>query len=141
MAKTVLLAVDINSEETSKAPLAAALDLVQDGGVLHVVAVLPDFGMAQVSTFFPAGFEHKAIDHFTHSLADWVKTHVPKGVDVHPHVAHGTIYDEVVKAGDRLDVDVIVIGSHRHALRDYLVGPNAERVVRHSGRSVYVARS
>ncbi len=141
MAKTILLAVDIDNEETSKAPLAAALDLARDGGVLHVVAVLPDFGMAQVSTFFPAGFEHKMIDRFTHSLADWVKTHVPKGVEVHPHVAHGTIYDEVVKAGDRLDVDVIVIGSHRPVLSDYLVGPNAERVVRHSGRSVYVARS
>ena len=141
MAKKILLAVDINNDETSKAPLAAALDLAHDDSVLHVVGVLPDFGLAQVSQYFPEGYEHKMIDEFSHRLAEWVKTHVPKGVDVHPHVAHGTIYDEVVKAADKLDVDVIVIGSHRHALRDYLVGPNAERVVRHSNKSVYVARS
>ncbi|SPH24440.1 Universal stress protein UP12 [Defluviimonas aquaemixtae] len=141
MARKILLAVDINNEEANKAPLAAALDLAHDGGVLHVVSVLPDFGFAQVSQYFPEGYEHKMIDEFTHSLAAWVKSHVPEGVEAHPHVAHGTIYDEVVKAGDKLGVDVIVIGSHRHALRDYLVGPNAERVVRHSNRSVYVARS
>ena len=141
MAKRILLAVDINNEETSKAPLSAALDLVQKDGVLHVVGVLPDFGMAQVSTFFPEGYEHKMIDEFTHSLAEWVKPHVPKGVEVHPHVAHGTIYDEVVKAADKLEVDVIVIGSHRPALSDYLIGPNASRVVRHAKQSVYVARS
>lgn len=141
MAKKILVAVDINNEETSKAPLAAALDLAHDDSVLHVVSVLPDFGNAQISQYFPEGYEHRMIDDFTHRLAEWVETHVPAGIETHPHVAHGTIYDEVVKAADRLGVDVIVIGSHRPALSDYLIGPNASRVVRHARQSVYVARS
>ena len=64
MAKTILLAVDINNEETSKAPLAAALDLAHDGGVIHVVCVVPDFGLPQVSGFFPEGYEQKMLHKF-----------------------------------------------------------------------------
>lgn len=141
MAKTILLAVDINNEETSKAPLAAALDLARDGGTLHVVCVVPDFGLPQVSGFFPDDYEKKMLAKYGDALAAWVKAHVPEGVKAKSHVAHGTIYVEVVKAADKLGVDVIVIGSHRPALSDYLIGPNASRVVRHARQSVYVARS
>ncbi len=141
MAKKILLAVDINNEETSKAPLAAALDLAHEDSVLHVICVVPDFGLPQVSGFFPEGYEKKMLDAYGDALAGWVKAHVPGHLTCKAHVAHGTIYVEVVKAADKLDVDVIVIGSHRPALSDYLLGPNAARVVRHARQSVYVARS
>lgn len=141
MAKKILLAVDINNQETSKPPLAAALDLAHGGGEIHVVCVVPDFGLPQVSGFFPEGYEKKMLDKYKDALASWVKTHVPEGVRAKAHVAHGTIYVEVVKAANKLGVDVIVIGSHRPALSDYLLGPNAARVVRHARQSVYVARS
>ncbi|MEP3300223.1 MAG: universal stress protein, partial [Pseudoruegeria sp.] len=36
--------------------------------------------------------------------------------------------------------DLIVIGAHRPDFKDYLLGPNAARVVRHSECSVYVVR-
>ena len=35
----------------------------------------------------------------------------------------------------------LVVGSHRPAMKDYLLGTNAARVVRHAGRSVLVARN
>jgi nucleotide-binding universal stress UspA family protein len=33
-----------------------------------------------------------------------------------------------------------VVGAHRQDLKDYLLGPNAARVVRHADCSVYVVR-
>jgi len=33
-----------------------------------------------------------------------------------------------------------VLASHRPDLKDYLLGPNAARVVRHADRSVFVVR-
>jgi len=36
--------------------------------------------------------------------------------------------------------DLIVVGSHRPAMKDYLLGTNAARVVRHARCSVLVAR-
>ncbi|ADZ69528.1 universal stress protein [Polymorphum gilvum] len=140
MPRTILLPVDLSVEKTWRRPLAEALDMLRDGGVLHVVSVLPDFGMPAVGGFFRKGFEKEALHAFGVALADWVKTNVPDGVEVHPHVLHGSIYDEILRAADKLNVDVIVIGAHRPELRDYLLGPNAARVVRHARQSVYVVR-
>jgi nucleotide-binding universal stress UspA family protein len=138
--RDILLPVDLGARESWEKPLAEALALIGPEGRLHVVSVLPDFGMAQVGAFFRKDFERDALKAFGKALAEWTDTHVPAGVDVHPHVLHGTIYDEILRAANRLKVDVIVIGAHRPALRDYLLGPNAARVVRHAACSVYVVR-
>lgn len=141
MSKTILLPVDINHPKAEHKSLKEALPLLGDGGVLHVVSVAPSFGMAQVSGFFPDQFEKEHLAEFGKQLSAWVKEHVPDGVTVKPHVLHGTIYDEILRAADELDVDLIVMGAHRPELSDYLLGPNAARVVRHANQSVYVVRS
>ena len=53
---------------------------------------------------------------------------------------NGTIYDEILAVADEIGADLIVMASHRPALRDYLLGPNAARVVRHAKQSVLVVR-
>ncbi len=55
-------------------------------------------------------------------------------------MAHGTIYQEILSAARKIEVDLIVMASHRPALEDYLLGPNAARVVRHADCSVLVVR-
>ena len=56
------------------------------------------------------------------------------------HVAHGSIYHEIMRLADELGCDAIVLVAHRPELRDYLLGPNASRVVRHANQSVLVVR-
>jgi nucleotide-binding universal stress UspA family protein len=56
-------------------------------------------------------------------------------------VAHGaSIYAEILGVAEEADADLIVVGSHRPAMKDYLLGTNAARVVRHARCSVLVAR-
>ena len=141
MPKTILLPVDLNDPEAAKRPLAEALVLLGAGGVLHVASVMPEFGLAQVSGFFREGYEGDMLRAWGDRLRTWVATEVPDAVEVHPHVLHGTIYDEILRAADRLGVDLIVMGAHRPELSDYLLGPNAARVVRHAKQSVYVVRT
>ena len=38
------------------------------------------------------------------------------------------------------NIDLIIMASHRPELQDYLLGPNAARVVRHANCSVLVVR-
>ena len=141
MARTVLMPVDLSDENSWRRALAEALAMLRThGGVLHVVSVLPDFGMALVGNYFRPDYEKEALKSFGAALADWVTEHVPDDIEVHPHVLHGSIYDEILRAADKLKADVIVIGSHRPELKDYLLGPNAARVVRHAKQSVYVVR-
>jgi nucleotide-binding universal stress UspA family protein len=142
MFKTILLPIDLSAPHSWSKALPAALRLCQpeDGGVLHVLTVVPDFGMSVVGTFFEPGFEEKALHKVGEDLTDWVAEHVPASVEVHPHVTHGRVYDQIIMAADKLQVDAIVMASHTPELSDYLLGPNAARVVRHARQSVFVVR-
>jgi nucleotide-binding universal stress UspA family protein len=142
MFKTVLLPIDLSAPSSWEKALPAALRLCQpeDGGVLHVITVVPDFGMSVVGSYFEPGFEEKALHQVGEALAIWANEHIPDVVEVHPHVVHGRVYDQIILAADRLKVDAIVMGSHRPELTDYLLGPNAARVVRHAKQSVFVVR-
>ncbi|WP_284263631.1 universal stress protein [Roseicyclus amphidinii] len=141
MFKTVLLPIDLSAPPSWSRALPAALRLCDaEGGVLHVLTVVPDFGMSVVGSFFESGFEEKALHKVGEAMTAWVDAHVPDAVEVHPHVMHGRVYDQIITAADRLDVDAIVMASHTPELSDYLLGPNAARVVRHARQSVFVVR-
>lgn len=139
MPRTILLPVDVSSPPTWEHALPQALAMA-DGGALHVITVVPNFGTSLVGSYFSEGFAERALHDVGQALADWVNIHVPEAQEVHPHVTIGRIYDEIIRAADRLKADTIVIGSPPADLPDYLLGPNAARVVRHARQSVYVVR-
>ena len=66
---------------------------------------------------------------------------MPDGTSVSQSVRQGTVYREILAEADAVGADLIVMGSHRPELKDYLLGPNAARVVRHAQTSVLVVRS
>ena len=141
MFKSILLPIDLSSKASWVKALPAALSMVRNyGAKLHVVSVLPDFGMTIVSGYFKEGYEDQAMADFGRKLAEWVEENIPDDVDVHPHVLHGTISAEILRAAKKLSSDIIVLASHRPELSDYLLGPNAARVVRHASQTVLVVR-
>ncbi|RNC91291.1 MAG: universal stress protein [Oricola sp.] len=141
MFKTVLLPIDLSADASWKKALPAALRLSKpENPVLHVVTVMPDFGMSVVSGYFDKDFEDKALREVGEKLTEWVRVNVPDDIEVHPHVMHGRVYDQIITAADKLDVDAIVMASHTPELSDYLLGPNSARVVRHAKQSVFVVR-
>ena len=141
MFKSILLPIDLASEASWSKPLNLAVELAaNNGGVLHVMSVLPDFGMSIVGSYFDKDFEKKALMDMTGQIKSWVSSNVPEGVKAEAHVAHGAIYHEIMRLADTLDCDAIVLAAHRPELRDYLLGPNAARVVRHAKQSVLVVR-
>ncbi len=141
MYKDILLPVDLNHKSSWEKALPVALEYCRAFGArLHVMTVLPDFGMSIVGSYFPEGFESKHRDELNRQLHALVAENVPKDVNVQHIVAEGTPYKEILTTAEQIGADLIVMASHRPELQDYLVGPNAERVVRHSKRSVLVVR-
>ena len=120
--------------------IQAAQEVITDGDTLHVVCVVPDYGMSVVGSFFPADHEQQAIAKAKEALHAFTDAHVREGVPVQHIIAHGNVYEEILRAAGTVSADLIVVGSHRPELKDYLLGPNASRVVRHSKRSVLVVR-
>lgn len=141
MYNRILLTVDLNDESSWRRALPTALEYCRAfDATLHLLTVVPDFGMTVVGQFFPEGYADKAVAQAKTELRDFAAKHVPAGVKVRQVVAYGTIYREILEAARKVDADLIVIASHRPELKDYLLGPNASRVVRHAKRSVLVVR-
>ena len=51
-----------------------------------------------------------------------------------------SIYAEILEVAEEAKADLVVVGSHRPAVKDYLLGTNAARIVRHARCSVLAAR-
>lgn len=141
MFSTLVIPIDIEHESSWIKALPAAARLARDNGArLHVVAVVPPFGSSLVGGFFSDDFERKVMDKARSDLAEIVSGADLGGVEPGLHVAHGTIYEEILRAADSLGADLIVLAARRPELKDYLLGPNAARVVRHASQSVFVVR-
>jgi nucleotide-binding universal stress UspA family protein len=141
MFSKILLAVDLNQSKGKRRAAEAAVQLVRTNGAeLHILNVLPDNGMAMVSAALGADHSAKIHAETEAALAAWAAETLPSDITATPHVATGTIYDQIIQAAETFGCDAIVIGAHRPELKDYLVGPNAARVVRHAAQSVFVIR-
>lgn len=141
MFSAILLPVDLADQASAARPLALATLLARQGGAtLHVITVVPDFGMSIVGAYFDADFEQRALAEATRQLDAWAAEALPKDITTEAHVAHGRIYQQILHAADSLGCDAIVLGAHRPEFSDYLLGPNAARVVRHARQSVMVVR-
>ncbi|SDF43786.1 MULTISPECIES: universal stress protein [Thalassobaculum] len=141
MFSDILLAVDLTSPETQRKAVAAAVGQAKAfGSRLHVVTVVPEFNSGIVAGFFPKDFEGKALEATREQLHAYCEKMIPADVKLQHVVAHGTIYQEIVKAAQRTNCDLIIMASHRPELSDFLLGPNAARVVRHAACSVMIIR-
>lgn len=141
MYKSILLPVDLGDKSSwAKAlPVAVALGK-QHGAKIHLLTVIPDYGMSIVGSYFPKDFEEKARSSSQAELNKLVAENIPGDIPAEAHVGRGTIYKEIMTAADNQGCDLIVLASHRPEMSDYLLGPNSSRVVRHANQSVFVVR-
>lgn len=143
MTNPVLCAVDVsNGQEDLKIIQAAARLADLDGVGLDVVAVVPDFGMSTVGSFFGKDHHDKMVAEAKLHLNELVVAALDedRNKKVRHVIATGRAYEEVLKLAEKSKPSLIVVGSHKADLTDYLLGPNAARVVRHAKCSVYVVR-
>ncbi|UWQ34681.1 universal stress protein [Leisingera sp. M527] len=143
MNKPVLCALELSDPASDEKVLTQAARLADlDGAQLDVVNVLPDFGESWVSGFFEEHHHQKAVKDTTQRLRDLcIKVLGEEGnAKVRHLVATGKAYQEILKVAETAGSGLIVIGAHKPDLKDYLLGPNAARVIRHSDCSVFVVR-
>lgn len=139
--KEILLAIDLEDKNSWEKALPFSICYAQAfDSKLHILTVLPDFGMSLVGQYFPADYEEKMRKKANKALHEFVNIHVPENVTVQNIVATGSVYETIVNMAAEIKADLIVLGAHRPELKDYLIGPNASRVVRHGHCSVLVVR-
>ncbi|SDW17593.1 universal stress protein [Litoreibacter albidus] len=143
MTGSVICAVDVsNGDEDINVIQQAARLASMDGKQLDVIAVVPDYGLSQVGNFFGKDHHDKVVVQARKHL----NALVTKALDAEQNakvrhvIATGRAYEEVLSLAKKTNASLIVVGAHKSDLADYLLGPNAARVVRHAKCSVYVVR-
>jgi nucleotide-binding universal stress UspA family protein len=143
MRNSVLCAVDISNGDDDINVIQKAAQLATlEGAQLDVIAVVPDFGISQVGSFFNKDHHEKMVEEAKAHL----NVVVSKALDseqnakVRHVIATGRVYDKVLGLAKKTNATMIVVGAHKADLADYLLGPNAARIVRHATCSVHVVR-
>ncbi len=142
MYRTILLAIDPTHDESWRGALPRAAALARaGGGTLHLAAVVPDFGMTLVGSYFPENFESDALKRARADLEAFAEREAPKDVEVVLHVGHGHVAEQVLAFAEATSADLIVIASRPpDRLRSLLVGSHAEQIVHAATTSVLVVR-
>lgn len=143
MFKTILLTIDLEHPASWEKALPAAMKLAKDwDATLHVLTVVPGYGSSIVAANFPADFEAKALQHAKSHLDDVLASAGEEAKGIVPHVGHGKVHDVILNTLTQTGADLVVMASHApDAVREFLVGSRADRVVRRSPVSVLVIRA
>ncbi|MGR3462567.1 MAG: universal stress protein [Roseovarius sp.] len=143
MTGPVLCAVDVSNPHRDDNVLRMAARLAAlDAAQLDVITVVPDYGMSVVGSYFDKDHHPRIEEDARQRLYDLVTEVL--GPDANDDVRHvvvtGNAYEEILRVARVDGAGLIVIGAHKPDFRDFLLGPNAARVVRHADCSVMVVR-
>ena len=140
MYKRIILAVDLAEPSPAPKGLPQALELAKfGGGELRLVNVQPVVP-ATFMEYVPADFDFEQNKRAQETLdAVIAGIDLPTGRKSAVSRAGG-IYHELLQEATDWNADLIVVGSHRPVMSDYLLGSNAKTIVRHAQCSVLVVR-
>jgi nucleotide-binding universal stress UspA family protein len=133
----ILLATD-GSENTTQATQAAVDILRRRGSEIHLIHVWHD-----VHTPHAHGFVKSELRRQGREILDKEVKRIEEqgGTVTRSHLREGRTFEEVLKLGDELEADLLVVGSRGHrGLRRMLVGSHSEDIVHHAHRPVLVVR-
>jgi len=141
MFRQILVPVDLSDKHSWRKALPVAVSLCETFQArLHLLSVVPEFGLPMVGQYFPEGYEAKVRQQVAKQLKDFAAEQVPDAIRCQRIIAEGKVYQEILHGAQKVGADLIVMGSHRPELKDFLLGPNADKVVRHARISVMVVR-
>lgn len=140
MYKRIILAVDLAEPTQDPKGLEQALELAKmGGGLLRLVNVQPVIP-ATFLEYVPVDFDQEQAKRAKDAL-DAILAAVDLPAERKSVVARaGGIYHELLQEAAEWSADLIVVGSHRPVMADYLLGSNAKTIVRHAQCSVLVVR-
>jgi nucleotide-binding universal stress UspA family protein len=139
--KNILFTVDFEHVASWEKALPVALHEARTAGAqLHVMTVVPEVAVPALMQAGPFDYEAQLVPKAKDALEQFVRERVPRNVPVHPIVAYGSVYKEILRVAAELPADLIVMAAHRPQPGDFLIGSNAERVGRRAPCTVMLVR-
>jgi nucleotide-binding universal stress UspA family protein len=140
MFQKILVPVDLADPEFVKPALDTAVELARSsGGAVRLVNVIP-MTPVMLAEYVPPDFDVQQRGSAEEALAVIAKDSGLEAAKVSTVVRQGGIYHEVLEEAKVFGCDVIVMSSHRPAMKTYFLGSNAGHMVRYAKCSVLVVR-
>ncbi|MBB5047553.1 nucleotide-binding universal stress UspA family protein [Rhodopseudomonas rhenobacensis] len=140
MFKSILVPIDLSDTDLTKPALdtAATLAKTYDATVrlINVLQMTP----VMLAEYVPADFDIQQRQSSEQALAIIAKESGIDAAKISTVVRQGGVYHEVLDEATSVGADLIVMTSHRPAMRTYFLGSNAGHVVRYATCSVLVVR-
>jgi nucleotide-binding universal stress UspA family protein len=140
MYKQILVPVDLVELDLAKPGIEVAMEMARaSGGSIRLLNVLPMTPM-MLAEYVPPDFEEQQRRSAEEALAKVASDCGLEEGRVTALVRQGGVYHEVLEEAKAVAADLIVMSSHRPAMRSYFLGSNAGHVVRYAPCSVLVVR-
>lgn len=142
MPARILCPVDLSHEASWQIALPEAVEETRlRRAELHLLAVVPDVGMAFIAHHFPPDYEKQMLENALAELRGLAKAQLPEGMTAECHIAHGHIAEQILKAADEIGASLIVLASHRpETLRTLFVSSVADKIAHNASQSVLIVR-
>ena len=140
MFKQILVPIDLSDTELAKSSIDTAVAMVRaSGGQVRLLNVLP-MTPVMLAEYVPPDFDVQQRQSAEEALAIIARESGLDAAHVSATVRQGGIYHEVLEEAKTTGADLIVMSSHRPAMKTYFLGSNAGHVVRYAKCSVLVVR-
>ena len=139
--KNILIPIDLADKQSIAAVLPIAVNFASTfGAKLHFIYIIPDYGMKMIEDYLPKNWIKDQKSKYDMQIKNLVMPYVKDDIEVDFYVGRGGIYDEIINYSNQVDANLIILAAVRPQLKDYMLGPNASKIVRHANVSVLVLR-
>jgi nucleotide-binding universal stress UspA family protein len=136
----ILVPVDLADPDFVKPALDTAVELAHaSGGAVRLINVIP-MTPVMLAEYVPPDFDVQQRQSAEEALSIIARECGLDAAYLAWNVRQGGIYHEVLEEAKAIGADLIVMSSHRPAMRTYFLGSNAGHVVRYATCSVLVVR-
>lgn len=140
MFRSILVPIDLADTDLAKPAITTAATLSQTAsGRVRLLNVMP-MTPVMLAEYVPADFDEQQCKSSEEALAIVARESGIEAARISSVVRQGGIYHEILEEAVAIGADLIVMTSHRPAMRTYFLGSNAGHVVRYAKCSVLVVR-
>lgn len=141
MYTSILVPIDLGDSSLAKPAVSAAVTLANTfNAKVRLINVLP-MTPVMLAEYVPANFDAQQRQSCEEAVAIVAsESGIPRD-RISSVVRQGGIYHEILEEAAEIHADLIVMSSHRPAMKTYFLGSNAGHVVRYAQCSVLVVRS
>ena len=140
MYNKILVPVDLADTDLAKPAINTAVEMARNSNgsvrLVNVLAMTP----VMLAEYVPPDFDVQQRKSAEEALTIIARECGLDGGRVSSTVRQGGIYHEVLEEAKSFNADLIVMSSHRPAMKTYFLGSNAGHMVRYAKCSVLVVR-